>query len=121
MQLTGPKANWTARITPGQTHWRQTIRKAAPARLCLTSQILERLILFVYPKDQDIQLSAFAEEIEVFDSEEDFNSSQTSELKFATQSFIPSGLFSFSDAANPNPRHQTKDETGPHFVSAHLI
>ncbi len=40
------------------------------------------------------QIAAFAHEISIYDSLDAFNASQTGELKFAPQSFIPSGLFS---------------------------
>ncbi|ELR72100.1 hypothetical protein C900_01842 [Fulvivirga imtechensis AK7] len=48
----------------------------------------------VTPKNVDIQLVAFAQELSCYDSERAFNESQYTELKFASQSFIPSGLFS---------------------------
>lgn len=57
-----------------------------------------------FPQDIDIQLTAFAQEITVFASEEDFNKSQEDqELKWATQSFIPSGLFHPNEQSNPQP------------------
>jgi hypothetical protein len=40
------------------------------------------------------QIAAFAHEITVHDSVEEYDASQTGEAKFASQSFIPSGLFS---------------------------
>ncbi len=40
-----------------------------------------------------IQLTAFAHELSVYNDENEFNKSQDSDLKFATESFIPSGLF----------------------------
>ena len=43
------------------------------------------------PKNFDIQLAAFAQELRVYDSEKEYKDSQTG---LATQSFIPSGLFS---------------------------
>ena len=45
------------------------------------------------PKDVQIQLAAFAQEISCYDNEKEFDDSQEGELKFAIQSFIPSGLF----------------------------
>jgi hypothetical protein len=45
------------------------------------------------PKDIQIQLAAFAQELTCYDNEQQFDESQKKELKFATQSFIPTGLF----------------------------
>jgi hypothetical protein len=53
-----------------------------------------------YPKNFEIQLSAFAQEIAFYDDEQTFLDKQNSggvgenDLKFASQSFIPSGLLS---------------------------
>lgn len=47
------------------------------------------------PSRATAQLAAFAHEVTVFDSEEAFDESQKDQdIKFAAQSFIPSGLFS---------------------------
>ncbi|QQS36638.1 MAG: hypothetical protein IPM56_01395 [Ignavibacteriales bacterium] len=46
-----------------------------------------------FPYNFEIQLSAFAQKITLYSSEDEFNSKQTSDVKFATQSFIPMGLF----------------------------
>ena len=40
-----------------------------------------------------IQLAAFAHELRSFDSDEDYEKSQTHEIKFASESFIPAGTF----------------------------
>jgi|SRR5579883_300194 len=48
-----------------------------------------------------VQIAAFAHEIEAFDSPEAYAASQTGEMKFASQSFIPSGLFNLSDEDTP--------------------
>lgn len=45
------------------------------------------------PQILNIQLTAFAHELSVYDNEEEFNNFQDSDLKFAAESFIPSGLF----------------------------
>jgi hypothetical protein len=45
------------------------------------------------PARWDVQIAAFAHEIKLFHSSEAYAASQTSEIKFASQSFIPSGLF----------------------------
>lgn len=48
-----------------------------------------------FPQDLDIQLTAFAQEMSVFANETAFQESQAEEeVSWATQSFIPSGLFS---------------------------
>jgi hypothetical protein len=47
------------------------------------------------------QIAAFAHEVEAFDSPEAYAASQTGEVKFAAQSFIPSGLFNLSGADAP--------------------
>ena len=50
----------------------------------------------------EIQLNAFAtNDLEMFASEEEFNSSQQSEPKFAMQSFIPIGLFGKPEGVPP--------------------
>lgn len=56
-----------------------------------------------FPSDFEIQLAAFAHELHVFDNEKEYENSQTTEMKFATQSFIPSGLFSPGEEKDPDP------------------
>ena len=46
-----------------------------------------------YPKTCNIQLSAFAHNIDIYESEEDYDKKNTSEPKFAMEHFIPTGLF----------------------------
>lgn len=46
------------------------------------------------PQNVQIQLTAFAWSVNCYDSEEEFDKKQNQELKYAVQSFIPSGLFS---------------------------
>ena len=54
-----------------------------------------------FPAVKDIQLTAFASnDFQMFASEEDFFASQESELKYASKSFVPSGLFSFDENEN---------------------
>lgn len=66
-----------------------------------------------FPKNFDIQLTAFAQELSVYDSEEEYDESQTSDLKWATQSFVPSGLFSFGEEEkDPSPPQATGIFTG---------
>ncbi len=45
------------------------------------------------PAILEARIAAFAHELVVFRSEEEYMASQTGETKFAVQSFIPSGLF----------------------------
>ena len=50
-----------------------------------------------------IQLSAFAHEIKGFESEEDYFNARESEMKFAVESFIPSGLFNPDGESTMSP------------------
>lgn len=45
------------------------------------------------PAHKDVQIAAFAREITAFETVAAFEASQTGDLKYASQSFIPSGLF----------------------------
>ncbi len=45
------------------------------------------------PQFLDVQLSAFAQEFNYYQSEEAFDTEQEGEVKWAAQSFVPSGLF----------------------------
>lgn len=56
------------------------------------------------PFISDVSLSAFAHEITVYTSEDDYDSQQTEELKFASESFIPSGLFSSEGEKQTYPK-----------------
>ncbi|MGI8543847.1 MAG: hypothetical protein ACR2MD_10270 [Aridibacter sp.] len=54
-----------------------------------------------FPVTKEIQLTAFASnDFEIFSNEEDFFDSQKSELKYASKSFVPVGLFSFDENEN---------------------
>ncbi|TAE12415.1 MAG: hypothetical protein EAZ95_12410 [Bacteroidetes bacterium] len=53
-----------------------------------------------FPRNVEIQLTAFAQELTIYDNEKEYEDSQTSEFKFATQSFIPSGLFSLEEKSD---------------------
>jgi hypothetical protein len=48
-----------------------------------------------------VQVAAFAHEVETFASLDAYNAAQTGAVKFASQSFIPSGLFDPSGEAGP--------------------
>jgi hypothetical protein len=65
-----------------------------------------------FPRNFEIQLTAFAQELSIYDNEKEYNDSQTTDPKFATQSFIPSGLFSFGEEKDPNPPQATGVFTG---------
>lgn len=66
-----------------------------------------------FPKNFEIQLTAFAQELSIYDSEKEYDESQTSGPKWATHSFVPSGLFSFSEEGqDPNPPQATGMFTG---------
>jgi hypothetical protein len=49
------------------------------------------------------QVAAFAHEINVYESEDAYNASQTGEVKFGSKSFIPSGLFTPHDGTTQPP------------------
>jgi len=53
-----------------------------------------RQLTVLLPANRRVQIAAFAQEVSVFDSPKDYTASQTGELKFAPQSFFPSGLLS---------------------------
>jgi hypothetical protein len=54
-----------------------------------------------FPAVKEIQLTAFASnDFQIFASEQDFFDSQESELKYASKSFVPIGLFSFDENEN---------------------
>ncbi len=55
------------------------------------------------PQTIEIQLSAFAQEFEYYESEDDFANGQEGEPKWASQSFVPSGLFNPGEGDDPNP------------------
>jgi hypothetical protein len=55
------------------------------------------------PQNIEIQLSAFAQEFDYYETEADFEKGQEGEPKWASQSFVPSGLFSPDDKTDPNP------------------
>jgi hypothetical protein len=55
------------------------------------------------PKTVTAQIAAFAHEVSVHPTLNAYNESQTGELKFASQSFIPSGLFSSGGESTDPP------------------
>ncbi|MFD2306918.1 hypothetical protein [Enterococcus termitis] len=52
-----------------------------------------------YPVIREVQVAAFAHELSIYASEEDYHKSQASEPKFASEFFIPSGLFGSEEEA----------------------
>ncbi|MEI5990852.1 hypothetical protein A5881_002357 [Enterococcus termitis] len=46
-----------------------------------------------YPVIREVQLAAFAHELNIYEDEEAYNRAQETEPKFASEFFIPSGLF----------------------------
>ena len=58
---------------------------------------------FDFPFISEVKLSAFAHEMTVYSSLEDYDSEQTEEPKFASESFIPSGLFKPDDTEDSHP------------------
>lgn len=66
-----------------------------------------------FPKKFEIQLTAFAQELSIYDSEKHYDENQTAEPKWATHSFAQSGLFSFEEGgSDPNPPQATGIFTG---------
>lgn len=65
-----------------------------------------------FPKNVDIQLTAFAIELTVYNSEKEYDNSQTSEPKWAIQSFVPSGIFTSREDKDPTPPEATGMFTG---------
>lgn len=55
------------------------------------------------PQNVEIQLSAFAQEFDYYENEKAFEQGQEGEPKWASQSFVPSGLFSPNENSDPNP------------------
>jgi hypothetical protein len=47
-----------------------------------------------FPRQMEVQIAAFAREVAAFETMAAYETRQTGDLKFASQSFIPSGLFS---------------------------
>jgi hypothetical protein len=66
------------------------------------------------PQFLEFQITAFAHEIKAYSDDEEFNTSQNGELKFAAESFIPSGLFS------PNGESTTPPEALAIF-NGHIV
>ncbi|PIE47682.1 MAG: hypothetical protein CSA42_02645 [Gammaproteobacteria bacterium] len=55
-----------------------------------------------FPQTVEIQLSAFAQEFDYYESEDEFLNGQEGEPKWASQSFVPSGLFNPGEGEDPN-------------------
>jgi hypothetical protein len=55
------------------------------------------------PARARVQVAAFAHDLDVYASEEAYMDGQASELKFAAESFIPSGMFTDDEDAPPTP------------------
>lgn len=63
------------------------------------------------PQTVDIQLTAFAQDILFFENEDAYNNYST-ELKFASKSFVPSGLFFSEERKTPGAPEATAMFTG---------
>ena len=50
-----------------------------------------------------MQMAAFAHEIEIFSSQEDYDASKAGQIKFASKSFIPAGLFTPDGSQTEHP------------------
>lgn len=78
----------------------------------------DRYASVALPQIVDVQIAAFAHEISVHSSLEAYNESQTGEPKFASRSFIPSGLFK-PDGESAGPPTSTAIFTG-HVVATEV-
>ena len=58
------------------------------------------------PSILQVQLAAFAYELQSYESDEAYEQSQSEEIKFASESFIPSGLFTPEGGATAPPLAQ---------------
>jgi len=57
-----------------------------------------------YPQNVEIQLTAFASDLEFYPNEDDYYGSQDEELQFAVESFMPIGLFDEDESGEaPEP------------------
>ena len=61
-----------------------------------------------FPQSIEIQLSAFAQDIDYYENETAFEQGQEGGVKWSTQSFVPSGLFN----SNENPELNTPEALG---------
>jgi len=68
------------------------------------------------PARNEVQIAAFAHEIAAFQSVAAYEASQTGDLKFASQSFIPSGLF--TPAGDSTARPQALATFAGHVLAA---
>ncbi|WNJ19643.1 hypothetical protein [Pontibacter sp. G13] len=59
---------------------------------------------FDFPKSHLVQLTAFAQEITLYDKESDFLDSQPEDFPMSAQSFIPSGLFDLGEQGPKEPQ-----------------
>ena len=57
-----------------------------------------------FPVTCDARLSAFARELLLFETEEAFDASQDGDVRFASESFFPAGLFTPDDGATEPPQ-----------------
>ncbi len=64
-----------------------------------------------FPQTVDIQLAAFAQDILLFENEDAYNNHST-EVKFASKSFVPSGLFFSEERNTPGRPEATAMFTG---------
>ena len=87
----------------------------------------------VLPSVATVQLAAFAHELTIYPNQEAHAQSQEGEVKFASQSFIPSGLFSLEENTPHQPQataiftghvvnvhENTNERTGNRFFSAQV-
>lgn len=78
----------------------------------------DRLGDIALPTIAKAQIAAFAHEVSVYQTVHSYNESQTGELKFASQSFIPSGLFA-NGGESAEPPNSLAFFTG-HIIATEL-
>ena len=66
------------------------------------------------PQSVEVQVSAFAHEVNFYDNDKEFEDSQSTDIKFASESFIPSGMFSPKD-------NMTKELKAMAIMNGHII
>jgi hypothetical protein len=69
------------------------------------------------PARKEVQIAAFAHEIAAFETVAAYEASQTGDLKYASQSFIPSGLFTPAGDSTVSPQAQAI--FAGHVLAAH--
>lgn len=73
----------------------------------------------ILPAIMNVQLSAFAHELQSYESDEAYDASQPEDIKFASESFIPSGMFT-PDGGSVDPPQAHAIFTG-HVLETSIV